>query len=104
MKLRFVSRQAYERNPTDGRGGELKRKRAILNSAGKMKGRNNYRPNPLISCLGVTAVSGWKGAEYALQAIYRTAVPPGPAARWLIERFAAQVDKPAPTGRRRKFR
>jgi DNA-binding transcriptional LysR family regulator len=36
-------------------------------------------------------ISGLKGAEYALQAIYRTAVPPGPAARWLIERFASQV-------------
>ena len=30
MKLRFVSRQAHERNPTDGE--ELKGKRAILNS------------------------------------------------------------------------
>jgi DNA-binding transcriptional LysR family regulator len=32
----------------------------------------------------------WKGGEYALQAIYQTGVPPGPAASWLIERFASQ--------------
>jgi DNA-binding transcriptional LysR family regulator len=33
----------------------------------------------------------WRGAEYGLQAIYRTAVPPGPAAQWLIARFVAQM-------------
>jgi DNA-binding transcriptional LysR family regulator len=52
--------------------------------------------------LVVLDVAGWKGAEYALQIIYRTAVPPGPAARWLIERFASQAGKPAPGRRRRK--
>jgi hypothetical protein len=28
---------------------------------------------------------------YALAAIHRTDTPPGPAARWLIARFAAQA-------------
>ena len=32
----------------------------------------------------------WKGARYPLQAVYRTAVPPGPAAHWLIERLVSQ--------------
>jgi DNA-binding transcriptional LysR family regulator len=66
-----------------------------------------HMPEPMVrddlasGRLAVLNISGWKGAEYALQVIYRTAVPPGPAARWLIERFASQAGKPAP-GRRRK--
>lgn len=32
------------------------------------------------------------GGSYALEAIYRTDSPPGPAGRWLIERFRAQAD------------
>ena len=31
------------------------------------------------------------GGDYAFDAIYRTDMPPGPATRWLIERFKAQV-------------
>lgn len=31
-----------------------------------------------------------KGGVYSFDAIYRTDTPPGPAARWLIERFAQQ--------------
>ena len=34
----------------------------------------------------------WSCAFYAMQAIYRTEAPPGPAAAWLIERFAKQSD------------
>jgi DNA-binding transcriptional LysR family regulator len=65
-------------------------------------------PEPMVrddlasGSLVVLDVAGWKGVEYALQVIHRTAVPPGPAARWLIERFSSQADKPAPGGRRRK--
>ncbi len=33
----------------------------------------------------------WQGGDYALQAIWRRAAPPGPAARWLVERFTAQL-------------
>jgi DNA-binding transcriptional LysR family regulator len=33
----------------------------------------------------------WGSGIYAMQAIYRTEAPPGPAAAWLIERFAQQV-------------
>jgi DNA-binding transcriptional LysR family regulator len=33
----------------------------------------------------------WPVNEYDMHAIYRTDSPPGPAAQWLIERFAAQV-------------
>ena len=33
----------------------------------------------------------WPVNSYALHAIYRTDTPPGPAAQWLIERFAAQI-------------
>jgi DNA-binding transcriptional LysR family regulator len=66
-----------------------------------------HMPEPMVrddlasGRLAVLDISNWKGVEYALQVIYRTAVPPGPAARWLIERFASQVTKPAP-GRRRR--
>ncbi|WP_315836168.1 LysR family transcriptional regulator [Bradyrhizobium prioriisuperbiae] len=34
----------------------------------------------------------WSNSFYAMQAIYRTESPPGPAAAWLIERFAQQSD------------
>ena len=33
----------------------------------------------------------WATGFYAMQAIYRSDTPPGPAGRWLIERFAAQT-------------
>jgi DNA-binding transcriptional LysR family regulator len=33
----------------------------------------------------------WAGSPYPFQAIYRTDTPPGPAAAWLIKRFAGQV-------------
>ncbi|HEY4134137.1 MAG TPA: LysR family transcriptional regulator [Alphaproteobacteria bacterium] len=33
----------------------------------------------------------WRGGSYALQIVHRTDAPPGPAAQWLIERFASQV-------------
>lgn len=33
-----------------------------------------------------------KGGAYSLEAIYRTDTPPGPAGRWLIERFRAQAE------------
>jgi hypothetical protein len=55
MKLRFVSCQAHERNPTDERGREFKGKRAILNSTARLEGRHNYQPKPLILRRGVTA-------------------------------------------------
>jgi DNA-binding transcriptional LysR family regulator len=32
----------------------------------------------------------WRTVTYELSAIYRTDTPPGPAAKWLIERFASQ--------------
>jgi DNA-binding transcriptional LysR family regulator len=35
----------------------------------------------------------WSSRLYATQAIYRTEAPPGPAAAWLIERFAQQADQ-----------
>jgi DNA-binding transcriptional LysR family regulator len=34
----------------------------------------------------------WRGGEYAMQAIYMTDTPPGPAGRWLIERLATLSD------------
>ncbi|CAG9173800.1 LysR family transcriptional regulator [Cupriavidus respiraculi] len=34
----------------------------------------------------------YQGGIYSFEAIYRTDTPPGPAAAWLIERFAAQAD------------
>jgi DNA-binding transcriptional LysR family regulator len=40
--------------------------------------------------LVVLKIPDWLGAEYTFQAIYRTTVPPGPAASWLIERFVSQ--------------
>jgi DNA-binding transcriptional LysR family regulator len=33
----------------------------------------------------------WQAVTYGLSALYRTDTPPGPAARWLIDRFAGQV-------------
>jgi DNA-binding transcriptional LysR family regulator len=33
----------------------------------------------------------WQAVTYDLEAIHRTDTPPGPAARWLIERFAGQA-------------
>jgi DNA-binding transcriptional LysR family regulator len=33
----------------------------------------------------------WRAVSYGLNATYRTDTPPGPAARWLIERFAGQA-------------
>ena len=33
-----------------------------------------------------------RSGAYAFQAMYRTDTPPGPAAAWLIQRFADQVD------------
>ena len=35
-----------------------------------------------------------KGGIYSLEAIYRTDTPPGPAASWLISRFADQIAEP----------
>lgn len=35
-----------------------------------------------------------KGGTYTFDAIYRTDSPPGPAGRWLIERFGQQLDAP----------
>ncbi|MDR3440157.1 LysR family transcriptional regulator [Telmatospirillum sp.] len=41
----------------------------------------------------------WQDTTYALQVIYRTDAPPGPAAQWLIERFESQVQpEPRPSG------
>ncbi len=37
------------------------------------------------------ALPDWQAGAYEFNAIYRTDTPPGPAARWLIERFAGQV-------------
>jgi DNA-binding transcriptional LysR family regulator len=84
--------------------GDLGSKHALL-LAGVGWG---HMPEPVVrddlagGRLAVLNISGWKGGEYGLQVIYRTAVPPGPAARWLIERFASQAGKPAP-GRRRRI-
>lgn len=35
-------------------------------------------------------LADWSGADYRLSIVHRVADPPGPAARWLIDRFAAQ--------------
>jgi DNA-binding transcriptional LysR family regulator len=40
-----------------------------------------------------------RGGVYSLEAIYRAATPPGPAATWLIERFKSQVSLPAVRGK-----
>ncbi len=37
----------------------------------------------------------WASGFYAMQAIYRSDTPPGPAGKWLIDRLAAQVRDPA---------
>ncbi len=34
-------------------------------------------------------LADWRGADYPMSVIYRTETPPGPAARWLIERLLA---------------
>jgi DNA-binding transcriptional LysR family regulator len=39
-------------------------------------------------------LADWRGGFYTLQAIHRTDTPPGPAAAWLIQRFAAQHHEP----------
>lgn len=41
-----------------------------------------------------------RGGDYRLDAIYRTDTPPGPAASWLISRFASQAAAGRPPGRR----
>lgn len=33
----------------------------------------------------------WSGGDYALQVVWRRSNPPGPAGRWLVERFTAQA-------------
>lgn len=38
-------------------------------------------------------VPEWSRGLYAMQAIYRTEAPPGPAGAWLIDRFAQQADR-----------
>jgi hypothetical protein len=40
--------------------------------------------------LVVLKLRDWTGGDYQLQAVWRRANPPGPAARWLVERFTAQ--------------
>jgi len=32
----------------------------------------------------------YKSGQYSFDVIYRTDLPPGPAARWLVERFVQQ--------------
>jgi len=34
----------------------------------------------------------WRGGDYAMQAVYKTDTPPGPAGRWLIERLVTLSD------------
>lgn len=36
-------------------------------------------------------LADWNGGDFALSAVHRIDRPPGPAGRWLIERFAAQA-------------
>jgi hypothetical protein len=36
-------------------------------------------------------LADWRGADYRLSIVHRTADPPGTAARWLIERLAASA-------------
>jgi DNA-binding transcriptional LysR family regulator len=38
----------------------------------------------------------WRGGDYAMQAVYKTDTPPGPAGRWLIERLVTLSDAAAP--------
>jgi DNA-binding transcriptional LysR family regulator len=74
--------------------GDLGAKHALL-SAGVGWGN---MPEPMIrddlanGRLVALEIPDWQGAEYGLQAIYRTAVPPGPAASWLVERFVSQAN------------
>lgn len=42
-------------------------------------------------------LADWHGADYRLSIVHRTADPPGPAARWLIDRLAAQAAEIAET-------
>jgi len=39
----------------------------------------------------------YERGDYTFDVIYRTDLPPGPAARWLIERFVQQRTAHAPT-------
>ncbi len=36
-------------------------------------------------------MSEWVSGAYGLHVLHRADTPPGPAARWLIERFAGQA-------------
>ena len=36
-------------------------------------------------------LADWRGGDYRLSIVHRTADPPGPAARWLIDRLAEQA-------------
>jgi DNA-binding transcriptional LysR family regulator len=53
-------------------------------------------PEPMVRCdieqgrLVKLDFPEWTGGFYKLQAIYRTDAPPGPAAAWMIRRFAQQ--------------
>jgi DNA-binding transcriptional LysR family regulator len=53
-------------------------------------------PEPMVRCdmqqgrLVKLDLPEWTGGHYKLQAIHRTEAPPGPAARWMIRRFAEQ--------------
>jgi DNA-binding transcriptional LysR family regulator len=42
--------------------------------------------------LVVLDMPDYKGGTYSFEAIYRSDTPPGPAASWLIERFAGQIE------------
>jgi DNA-binding transcriptional LysR family regulator len=46
------------------------------------------------------ALPDWPAVTYKLDAIHRTDTPPGPAAKWLIERFVAQARGDDSTERR----
>jgi len=41
----------------------------------------------------------WRGGEYPMHIIHKTDTPPGPAARWLIERLATLSDRVEPPTR-----
>jgi DNA-binding transcriptional LysR family regulator len=57
-----------------------------------------HMPEPLVRAdiaagrLVRLALPETKGGDYGLQAIYRPDSPPGPAAAWLIQRFASQAE------------
>jgi hypothetical protein len=47
--------------------------------------------------LVVLPLDAYQSGEYAINAIHRMASPPGPAGRWLIDRFRARLSAcPAP--------